>query len=474
MVSSLTLPTDTLIPGSDRDGFQPIYVLQSFQDPANSFRAQSVTEMAFIVPAREEFSKFTYDVGIEPQIRSVIFSIQNRTINARLRVTLTIPPYLRSNLGTEFVIAPKGSEKIPPINIGPRWGPSPEGAEPFDGPLLFTTGDVSTGRINVTLIFSEEQAKTLDPGIIVDQIIFDIFPDPPITGPIFVDTRIQPPGDLNTIPEDDDGDGEDIPVDGDGPVTGSDEPEVVTITEFVTQSVEIPVLGPGFVAGADGITNDGEPFVAGDLVEGPPPTGWTTEADGRAYPPIIPDTECDPTGEPGADVPDEELTPLQLLVRQSQDIAPSFGTATRRRGFLIEPDLFLEGVDPTRVTRTTPLLVVADIVPGRNEFKIIATSPDFRNGTPINRNDPFTAEYFNLTQLHTSVVKEGERIPYSFRDFRNWALSTVLDKIVNRGDRLEVPGDLSSPRSLQNFRVLATAASLVVGIQNDGSGNPVD
>lgn len=453
-----------IIPGSGDNNFRPMVLIEPLKDPANSFRAQTVGEMYFIVPERTEFSTFEFDVGLDPKIKPVVFSIQNRCLNMTLRATLTLPSYLRSNLGSEFLIPSIGDTTTEPVNT------STEQTGQFDVPPIVIPPRVNAGKglINVTFTFSEEQAKLLNPDEYLDEIIFDIFPNGPITGPIFVSTLVGAPRNLNI--ED-----EIFPVDDDQPIeTGSCEPAITFITESVEIEVEVPTLSPGFVAGADGITGAGISFIAGELVEGPPPAGWTTEADGRAYPPLILDKDCDSTGQPGAGVPDDQLTPLQLLVRQSEDIPPTFGTLTVRRGFQLEPEVFLDGVDTDRVTRLTPALMVADSVPGRTEFKIINTSDTMRNGNVISPLDPLFNLYIRDTNFHTSLTKEGQVAPFDLKELTAFILSSTLDKIVNEGATLTVPAEFESFNELQSFRILSTAASLIFSLNNDGAGFPVN
>jgi hypothetical protein len=388
-------------------------------------------------------------------------------------------------LGTEFLVPAIGDTTTPPLTFptsAEREGRvESRGLDPRITTLI-DTGQLGQsvgegepiqfegsgkGLINVMFSFIEEQAKTFNPGNILDEIVFDIFPNEELTGPVFVSTEIVPPDDLNV----EEGD---FPVDDDQP-TGSIEPEVVTITETVEVPVEIPVPTPAFVAGANGITNEGVSFAAGDTVPGPPPTGWTTEADGRAYPPIILPTECDPTGLDGKD--GEDLTPLQQLVKDVEGIPSSFGSATQRRGFVVDADGQLTGNSPGRVSRRTVEHVVADSLPGQQQFKIVGRSRTFIDGTSIFEG-PFgpsaeTNDYFDTVNLMVSVVKEGQLAPFSaFRPstFKTHSLSRTIKTAFDNNDDLIVPRLLSSAE-LQSFRIAATSLGLLRELQKNGPGS---
>lgn len=470
-----------IIPGSGDDNFRSMTIVRPFTDPINTFRAQIIEDMFFIVPDRREFSQFVFNVGLDPKIKPFIFSIQNKTVNTTLRVKLTLPSYLRSNLGEEFLVPFIGDTTTPPLVF-----PLPAETEGrvetrgLDSHIsnLIDTGQLGqfvgegepiqfegTGKgfVNVRFTFIEQQVKILNPGNIIDDIVFDIFPNEELTGPVFVSTEITPPKDLNLVEDD-------FPVDDDQSID-SIEPEVITITEIEEVIVEVPVPTPSFVAGANGTTNDGVTFVAGDTVSGPPPVGWVTEADGRAYPPIIPPTECDVFGGSEDDVSEDELTPLQLLVRDSQNRPPSFGVLTQRRGFVVDAKGQLIGNSPGRVSRRTVELIVADSVPGKQEFTIVGKSITFVDGTPIPR-DALTNDYFDTVNLMVSLVKEGQVAPFSaFRPstFRNSALSKTIKTAFDNDDDLVVPVTLS-PSELQTFRIAATALGLLRELRQNGPG----
>ena len=108
-------PINISIPGSGDNNFRPMVVVQPFVDPPNSFRAGTVDDMFFITPERTGFSALGFDVGLDPEIKPITFSIQNRCLNTTLRVNLTLPQFLRSNLGTEFLVPAIGDIDTTPI-----------------------------------------------------------------------------------------------------------------------------------------------------------------------------------------------------------------------------------------------------------------------------------------------------------------------------------------------------------------------
>ena len=444
------LVRDLIIPESGDDNFRAMVVSQPFSNPPDSFRAGTVSDMYFVTPERTEFSTLEFDIGLDPKIAPIIFSIQNRCLNMTLRVNLTIPSWLRSNLGFEFLVPAIGDNTLSPISS--------------DSAFVAGSGK---GLINVTLTFSEAQANTLIPNIHTDKIIFDIFPNDTLTGPVFVSTVVGTPKDLN-------GQEEEFPVDDDVPISEIPaEPVNTFITEAIEVEVPVPTLAPGFTAGVDGVTNDGISFIAGSVVNGPAPIGWTTEADGRSYPPIIPDPVCDPVTGAGPDgialedIPEEQLTPLQKLLLESKSIPRTFGSLTQRRGFLIEPRPFLEGNSSniSTVVRLSPQVVVADSIPGRTDFKIIA-----RGSAPI---DSFTTQINDEIDANVAAVKEGQRIgsPFGSGFFRRlFVESLILTKILEEGDRLEVKKDQNTPEELQIARVVGPAASILFNLKNEGAG----
>lgn len=468
---------DVFVPGSEDDNFRKMVLIQPFRDPPNSFRAQTVNDLAFIVPERTEFSTLEFDVGLDPKIDPIIFSIQNRCLNTTLRVRLKLPQFLRSNLGNEFLIPAIGDSETPPIvyfdrlsQIGPAIGEAQNGAVfptvPENVPLPVGSGK---GLINVTLTFSEAQAKTLNPDVYNEKIIMDIFPNDTLTGPIFVSTTIAKPANLNLTPE------VDFPIDDSEPiVTGSVDPPVLTITESIEVEKLVPTIAIAFNPGADGITDSGVKFKAGSgPIEGPPPTGWTTEADGRAYPPIIPDPICDPVTGAGPngtkleDIPPEELTPLQKLLLSVKDRPLTFGSLTKRRGFVIEPRPFLRGntTNISTAVRLSPQAVVADSIPGRADFKIIASEPIHR--------DSFTAQVSKELDLVIGARKEGNNIGFALAGGelrRLFGESLALKKIIEDGERFEIKNDTNTAEELQLARVIAPAASILFALKNEGAG----
>ena len=538
-----------IVPGSGDDNFRPMFVVQPFVDPPNSFRARTVSDMFFITPDRTAFSTLEFDVGLDPKIKPIMVSIQNRCLNTTLRVNLTLPPFLRSNLGSEFLVPEIGDTTTPPIfyfdrvsTLGPLIGDvdlesvrtglskelnnlrnlinqvnrlpeegekrrafSPRGTPITTGePIVsFLVGDLSEaalvelrqlaaianpdapqpqpvsavtplpsgagkGLINVTLTFSEAQAKTLNPDTYLSKIIFDIFPNDELTGPVFVSTTVGKPIDLNESEEEFSID-DNVPI-----VTGSVGPELLVITQSIEVDKLIPVLGLSFIPGADGVTDAGVTFSAGSApIKGPPPTGWVTQADGRAYPPIIPDIVCDPVTGVGpagialADIPEAELTPLQKLLLSVTDRPLTFGSITKRRGFVIEPRPFLRGHDGNIATaiRLSPQVVVADSIPGRADFKIIASSPIFR--------DRFTTQVSKELNLVIGARKEGNNLgfPLGGGEFRRLFFETLaLRKIIEDGERFEIKANTNTAEELQLARVISPAASILFQLKNAGAG----
>ena len=465
---------DVIIPGSGDNNFRQMVVVQPFVDPPNSFRAQTVSDMFFITPERMELSTLEFDVGLDPKIEPIIFSIQNRCLNITLRVNLRLPQFLRSNLGNEFLIPAIGDTDTPPIfffNRDARIGPAIGEGAVFDTVSDSLRSPVGAGKglVNVIFTFSETQAKTLNPNIYAEKITFDIFPNDTLTGPVFVSTVIGKPLDLNES-------GEEFPIDDNEPiVTGSVEPPIAVITQSIEVEKLVPTLAPGFIPGADGVTNDGVVFTAGEgPVAGPPPTGWTTEADGRAYPPIILDPVCDPVTGEGPDgikledIPEDQLTPLQKLLRDTKDVPRTFGSLTQRRGFLIEPRSFLRGnvTNISTVVRLSPQVVVADSIPGRTDFKIIAADPVFQ--------DAFTVQVTKELNATISAVKEGEVLGTVFVGGelrRLFSETSALKKILEDGDRFEIKNDQNTPTELQIARVVGPAASILFNLKNEGAGS---
>ena len=73
-----------IIPGSGDDTFRSMIIVRPFTDPINTFRAQIIEDMFFIVPDRREFSQFIFNVGLDPKIKPFIFSIQNKTVTCKI------------------------------------------------------------------------------------------------------------------------------------------------------------------------------------------------------------------------------------------------------------------------------------------------------------------------------------------------------------------------------------------------------
>lgn len=82
----------------------PVFTLvRPFQDPIGTFRAHEIADMFLVVPSPR--ARYEYSVGAPPNIRPIVFTIQNRTISNTLQVTLTLPDYLRVIIGNIGPIA---------------------------------------------------------------------------------------------------------------------------------------------------------------------------------------------------------------------------------------------------------------------------------------------------------------------------------------------------------------------------------
>jgi len=275
-------------------------LIRPFVDPANTFRAVSISDMFKIVPEPQKYwntletdgSSFQYDVGVNSLIRSLFFSIQNRTVSHTLRVELTLPSYIKSDHNLQV--------------------------------------DVTKETIkNIILSFDEEQVKTILPGVIQDFIIFDVYPIN-VNGPVFVSTTMAYPPDLNeTVGYIESGSVPDpiIPGEGtEGPI-------------FIDRDVEVQVE---VIKWIDGTDDTSKPW--------PPPNGWSVGSDGKMYPPLPSPSNCDivsdGTGRDG-DLSNAILTPLEKLIKESLiNVPPTYGTDTRRRGYVIDTSSVLTGDRP--------------------------------------------------------------------------------------------------------------------------------
>jgi hypothetical protein len=201
-----------------------------------------------------------------------------------------------------------------------------------------------------------------------------------------------------------------------------------------------------------------------------------TQADGKSYPPIIPDPVCDPiTGTSAGgvkleDVPEPELTPLQRLLRDSKNIPLTFGSLTKRRGFVIEPKPFFRGNarNLDTVIKFTPGVMVADSIPGRSDFKIIA-----RRTTGFTATDKFSAQVNRELDIVVAARKEGKSagFPFGGGEIRRLFIESIaLKKIIDDGERQEIKDSTNTAEELQLFRVIAPAASILFALKNEGAG----
>ena len=233
----------------------PIVLVSPWVDPPDTFRATKLSDLYYIVPSLASFSSFEYNVGVPQPETKKIFSIQNRTVSHILRVDLTLPPYLRSNLGSSFYIAPIG-DTTPPV------------ADVLLNDLNFF--GVGMGLINLTITFEESQMIDYVPvdGGYNSSFAMNIYPIG-VSGPVYVKNNVPIPEDLNNTDEE-------APIDGTPTDNTPDETKIVEVPIIVEKEVPVP---DNKLRWRDGTT--------GEIKEGSPPDGWTTAADGAAYPPLV-------------------------------------------------------------------------------------------------------------------------------------------------------------------------------------------
>jgi len=447
----------------------PVILVTPYQDPPNTFRATSITDMFRVVPAPDKYWKdldslgasFIYDVGLGPEVRSLIFTFQNRTVSHTLRVTLTLPPYLRSDIGNVFDVPRIMDTTTPPVVVpddlpeGVRFYPIivPETFAPIEGS--------GKGIINVWISFSEEQAKTYIPGTFEEAIIVDVVPLN-VNGPVFVDETAVDPIDLNEKLEE----GDTVPRDDDVITPPDEEPTdeaELEVPVFIDRDVEVPVEVIKWIDGTDGQSKDW-----------PPPAGWQAGNDGRMYPPII-ESECEVitgTERNVEDIPEDQRTPLEQLLFESLGIAPTFGGATQRRGYVIDLDPLLSGFNTSRVTGRTIELLIGDSKKDGIGFKIINWKKTFKNGETVP--PPSNSEIrqlFEKTELYTGHLKEGVIVPGGiFSPDRLVSLS--IKKLLDENKKLYVAED-ADEGDLRRIRIWGTTMALVKDIEANGEGKPV-
>lgn len=84
---------------------EPSVVLTNpYTEPANTFRAGSVTEM-FSLASQNSAINGIYDVG-RPSSLSNRFAVRNNTYSHPLKVEVSLPPYLQTGHSLSFVINP--------------------------------------------------------------------------------------------------------------------------------------------------------------------------------------------------------------------------------------------------------------------------------------------------------------------------------------------------------------------------------
>ena len=429
----------------------PVILVTPFLEPPNTFRATRLTDMFRVVPTPQKYwnalgtagASFIYDVGLDPQISSLIFTFQNRTVSHTLRVELDLPPYLRSDLGTIFDVPAIGDTTTPPVAM-----------EQYAGP--------GKGLINIVISFSEPQALTFVPGTFEDFIVFTIRPLD-VAGPVFVDKFAPFPIDLNKIITSDDT----VPRDDDKVTPKDEEPKdknIIEVPVFIDREVEVPIEVNKWVDGTDGKSKTW-----------PPPPGWSVGNDGRMYPPVPPAEVCDTTGttRDPADVPESERTPLERLLFESKDIPASFGQNTKRRGYVIDIEPLLDGFNTGRATGRTIELLVADSDDQSVGFKIINYKKTFRNGQTVP--NPVTNDemknYFEKSNLYTGYIKQGVNIPGSPFSLDKLAVLSIRDSL-SKGKKIFVKDD-DDEAQLRRIRLYGNVMALVKDIETNGEGKSV-
>jgi len=414
-----------------------VTLVRPYQDPIDTFRATSIAEMFMVVPRPRKYwnvlntagASFIYDMGIDPEVRSLIFTFQNRTVSHTLRVELDLPPYLRSNLGNVFDVPAIGE------------------------------GEVGKGIINAVFNFSEAQAATVVPGVDEDFIIFNVQPLG-VNGPVFVSTLTIPPVDLNEVTEDTD----DVVVD-DDVVTDTEETPTDIPEEpiFIEKEVVVNVEVNKWISGLDGQSHDW-----------PPPTGWEVGNDGRMYPPIIIPDPCEVTTGTERDIENisaGDRTPLEQLIYEARDVPPSFGSDTKRRGYIVDVDPFLTGVNTSRVSGRTIELIVADAKDNDVGFKIINWKKYFRNGqlVPDAVSNDEMKQFFLDSNIGVSYLKQGEIASGSW--FSRYRIMTnSIKRLLEDGRKIEVEND-DDDGALRTKRNWVTIMALVREIEMNGEGN---
>ena len=451
----------------------PITLITPYANPAGTFRASGITDMVRIVPVPRKYwneldvagASFKFNVGLDPDIRSLIFTVQNRTVSHVLGIELTLPPYLRSDLGSSFNVPPRGDTVTPPVAVVPTVvGDLIRGDWSIIETDVLVGGSrysgAGKGIINVYISFNEAQVGTLDPAIYNDEIVFTVTPLN-VNGPVFVDANAEDPIDLNEFVDDET---ENIPRD-DDKIPGRDE-KVVEVPVFIPEEVEVEVEVLKWIDGTDGQTKDW-----------PPPEGWTVEADGRMYPPILePKGDCEVVTGTERDpetIPEDQRTPLEQLLVESKDTSPSFGANTLRRGYVVDVDQYLAGHSTNRVTRRTILYIIADAISGDQKFKIINYAKTFIDGSPVP--NPATNEemtiFFEKTNLYTRYVKEGTLVP-GFPLRFDPLMSRRVRNAVEEGTKLQVAADADEDE-LKRLRYMSTSVALVNNIATNGEGTKV-
>src|SRR5512135_2760328 len=314
----------------------PVFTLvRPFQDPIGTFRAHEIADMFLVVPSPR--ARYEYSVGAPPNVRPIVFTIQNRTISNTLQVTLTLPDYLRVIIGNigpiaapaanpfVFHVGARGDTTTFPIAIDPPILANGSASIEFQqlAKAAFAEQNIAiretilqpvvfgNGLVNIVVKFDEAQATTFFPGDTIEDIIFDVVPLD-VTGPVYVDVNAAPPVDLNPLL--------DLSPDNTGSIpatSGSATQDIVEVPVIVEKEVPVPDQVPRWIDGTDGLLKDGSP-----------PEGWIIAADGRAYPPIPPADPCHSGSGPSSETGDNGLsasgsaglTELETLVFETKTI----------------------------------------------------------------------------------------------------------------------------------------------------------
>jgi len=338
------------------DTVPSVNVIKPYTDPPNTFRATSVRQMAFIVPTPPLSSELTYNVGI-PLLNKTIYTIQNNTVSNFLEVDITLPTYYKLDIGPHFSVAP-------------------------------------TGTVNVVVSFDNDAATKLTVDTHTDDVVFNIKPLN-VTGPVFVDKNAVPPKDLNLLQF------------GDLPRTGSPQvlnPEVVYVPTLV------PLPAPPTSASSQLSWKDG---TTGEIKPGSPPAGWIIEADGAAYPPLIPPDQCNPTQSPVT----QETDPVALTLEVKN--VPLNKPTAKRTAIVFTEDQMKSFMPNTTITtlinQILPVFIV-DIGPTTADWKIQNYAKKYFGDKNVDVTSQALKDYLSLITSSVIYNRSGTNIPSDASD----------------------------------------------------------